>query len=231
MFTTLQTTQAALESRLQDSVPKLEVASITGELVSVQDTLREAENKQKEMERVIVAKGRENQELADSVDMLQYQVQTSANQIEQTNQELQSKRTALKHAEETVMELREKLEDCEVRCQSFEEVMQTTSDKNVQLETEVQKLSKQLQLLITEYRKLEQTVEENARYCQEAESELKRRDRVIEHLKHQAEEASADYKFRVSQLSAETEQLRRQRVMKSPRVEDSDLSLSRRSRG
>lgn len=216
---------------MQDSVPKLEVAAITGELVEVQDSLREAENKQKEMERFIAAKGKENQELADSVDMLQYQVQTYAQQAEQTNQELQSKRTALKHTEEAAMELREKLEDCEAHCQSLEGTLQNTGEKNAQLETEVLKLSKQLQLLITEYRKLEQTVEENARYCQEAENELKRRDRVIEHLKHQADEASAEYKFRVSQLSTETEQLRRQRVMKSPRLEDSDLSLSRRSRG
>ena len=212
-------------------MPKLEVAGLSSELVGVQEALREAESRQREMERVIAAKGKESQDLGDSVDLLQYQVQTYETQIGQINQELQSKRTALKNAEEVALELREKLEDCEAHSQSLEGNLHSTSDKNAQLETEVLKLSKQLQLLITEYRKLEQTVEANARYCQEAESELKRRDRVIEHLKHQAEEVSADYKFRVSQLSAETEQLRRQRVLKSPRVEDSDLSLSRRSRG
>ena len=231
IFNSLQAAQSELEAQVRDSVPKLEVAGITSELIGVQEALRDAESKQKDMEKTIAIKGKENEELLESVESLQFQVQTYATQLEQVNLELQSKRNTLKSTEETLLTLREKLEDSETRNLSLSSSLQTAADRSSHLEIEVQKLSKQLQLLINEYKRLEQTVEENTRYCQEAEKELKRRDRVIDHLKHQAEEASADYKFRISQLSAESDQLRRQRLMRSPRVDDSELSLSRRSRG
>ena len=185
-----------------------------------------------DFDRQLSAKGKENQELIEAVDILQFQGQTYTTQIDQLNQELQSKRQSLKASEEGLMGLREKFDECEELRFAAESRCRALEDQIAQVEADKLKLSKQLQQVVTEYRKLEKTLEENVRYCQEADAELKRRDRAIEHLRRQADEETADYKFRVSQLTTEAEQLRRQRGLKaSLRLEDSDSSLSRRSKG
>lgn len=176
---------------------------------------------------MLAEKSQENVDLSESNEQFIDQISCLNTQIEQLNFELQNKRNLLQTSNETILQLKEKLDESESVRISLSNNIQNYTERISNLESENEKLNKQIRMIASEYKKLEKSLEENISYCQEAQTELKRRDRAIDYLRKQAEEEAADYRFQLTQLSTQTEQLRKGRGSGAVKGED---SLARRRR-